>query len=338
MQLGLIGCGGIGAIRAEAMSQAATVNLAALSDLDQPRAQALANQFGGDVVADWRDMLNRPDIDAVVVSTPPSIHTEMCVAALQAGKHVLCEKPLARNPDECRQILAAAAESGKQIATGFNYRFYPSIKKAREIFDSGLIGKLDHIRSYTGYSATDHDHAWLHDATVMGGGALRDNGIHLIDLTTYFLGDVAETKGFGTNSVWGFAGCEDNGFALLKNAAGNVATLQASWTEWRGYRLSVEIYGTRGCIRAWCFPMLTHVTWADELGGKSRSKWHLFPKIQVMEKLRSYRWIVLQSFIEEFEAFGKAVQGIDTPLATGQDGLLTIEVAHMAVQAQPPKD
>ncbi|NIP76479.1 MAG: Gfo/Idh/MocA family oxidoreductase, partial [Xanthomonadales bacterium] len=70
--------------------------------------------------------------------------------ALQAGKHVLCEKPLARNPQECQAMVAAALRSDRTLATGFNYRFYPSIRKARELLDSGIIGELDHIRSYAG--------------------------------------------------------------------------------------------------------------------------------------------------------------------------------------------
>jgi len=164
----------------------------------------------------------------------------------------------------------------------------------------------------------------------MGGGALRDNGIHLIDLTRYLLGEVAEVKGFATNSVWRFDGCEDNGFALLKSSTGTIASLQASWTEWRGYRLLVELYGTRGCIRAWCFPMLTQVIWAAERGGRTRRTMHFFPMTHIMERLYSYRWVVTQSFIEELQAFSLTIQGKTTPVATGRDGLRAIEIAHAA--------
>jgi len=92
-------------------------------------------------------------------------------------------------------MIAAAHQSKRLLATGFNYRFDPSILKARELLDSGIIGELDHVRSYTGYSATEHTHTWLHEADTMGGGALRDNGIHRIDLTRYFLGEVASVQG-----------------------------------------------------------------------------------------------------------------------------------------------
>ena len=328
LRFGLIGCGEIGRLRAAAMKRCSLAHLVAVSDLNQQAAEAVASQCGSLVENDWRTMVRRNDIDAVLISTPPSLHAEMAIEALNSGKHVLCEKPLGRTPSECHSMVAAAKDSKRFLATGFNYRFYPSIEKARALMDSGLIGKLDHVRAYSGYSAADHNHDWLHDAEMMGGGALRDNGIHLIDLTCYFLGEVAEVKGFVSNSVWGFAGCEDNGFALLRSTAEKIATLQASWTEWQRYRFRIEIYGTRGCIRAYCFPMLTQVTWSEQLGGKTRRRFHFFPMTHIWERLRSYRWVVIQSFVRELEAFSRSASGEYTQVATGWDGLRAVEIAH----------
>src|SRR5262245_1296681 len=334
LRVALIGCGGIGVLRAKALASLPSYRLAVVSDLVPGRAEALAARHGARVAADWRAAVSDSAIDVVVVSTPPSSHTDVCVAALDSGKDVLCEKPLARNAEESRLILEAARRAGRLIATGFNYRFFPSIVKAREVLDAGVIGRLDHVRSYAGYSATDHSQAWLHDAAVMGGGVLRDNGIHLIDLTRYFLGEVAEVTGFTSGDVWQFDGCEDNGFALLRNDAGNIASLHASWTEWRGFRLLVEIYGTKGCIRAWCFPMMTEVIAAAERGGRARRRRYLFPATQLGEKLWSYRWVVVRSFIREFEAFAATRRGERSSLATGHDGLRTIEIAEAAARGR----
>jgi len=333
LRFGLIGCGDIGRLRAMALTRHGSLRLLAVNDIDEARAAAVALKHGGVVESDWRGLLRREDVDVVIVSTPPSLHGEMCIEALKAGKHVLCEKPLARTTEECRQILEAAEQSNRLLATGFNYRFYPSIQKARTLLDAGVIGELDHIRSYSGYSAANHSHPWLHDAEVTGGGALRDNGIHLIDLTSYFLGGVAEVKGFNSNSVWGFKGCEDNGFALLRSPAGKVAILQASWTEWRKYSFRIEIYGTRGCIRTSCFPMLTEVVWAAQPGGRTRRKMHFFPMTHLWEHLRSYRWVVIQSFVKELEAFSRAIRGEPTVLATGQHGLRAVEIAEEVSQS-----
>jgi predicted dehydrogenase len=328
LRLALIGCGDIGALRAGALAQKPGARLALACDVDGGRAAALGKQFGAETATDWHAALGA-GVDAVLVSTPPPLHVEMCCAALRAGKHVLCEKPLARNPEECRTILEAARQSGRHLATGFNYRFYPAILAAREVLDSGRIGELDHIRSYAGHpGGSEFTHPWVHDPAVMGGGALVDNGIHILDLTRYFLGEVAQVKGYRTGHVWNFEGCEDNAFALLENAAGRVAQLQASWSEWRGYRWRIEIYGTRGCVRASYPPMYAEATWSPKLGDRPQKQRFLFPSFQVQERLKSYRFTVIQSFIEEFRCFARAAAGEKTAAATGLDGARAVEIAH----------
>ena len=92
------------------------------------------------------------------------------------------------------------------------------------------------------------------------------NGIHILDLTQFFLGEVSEVKGYRSNHVWKFDGTEDNAWALLKNTDGKMATVQASWSEWRGYRFWIEIYGTLGCVKASYPPMLAQATWFGLLG------------------------------------------------------------------------
>lgn len=316
-------------MRADAIAALSGFRLVAVSDQDAGRASSLARRSGAAIDSDWRALVARTDLDAVIVSTPPPLHAEMCIAALEQGKHVLCEKPLARNPEEGRRIVDAARRHQRQLGTGFNLRFFPPIVKAREILDSGQIGELDHVRSFAGHpGGSEFTHAWVHDAGVMGGGTLLDNGIHIIDLTSYFLGDVAEVMGFATSHVWQFPGCEDNGFALLRNAAGKVATLHASWSEWRGYQFRVEVYGTRGCVVASYPPMMTRVVRLERPEGPPRKETFLFPKLQVLERLRSYRWSILQSFIQEMAAFERAARGEKTSVALASDGLRAIEVAH----------
>jgi predicted dehydrogenase len=329
MRIGLIGCGDVGSLRASAIAHLTGFQLVTVADADPARARVLSETYTAVVDPDWQSLVRRDDLDAVIVSTPPPLHAAMCIGALESWKHVLCEKPLARTPAECRQILNAAERSGRVLATGFNYRFYPAVIKARGILDSGLIGELDHIRSYAGHpGGKEFTHPWVHDVSVMGGGALLDNGIHIIDLTRYFLGEVAEVKGYATGNVWGFPGCEDNGFALLRSPAQKVASLQASWSEWRGYHFWIEIYGTRGCIRASYPPMLTQVVWVDQPGGRPRRRIHLFPILQVVERLRSYRWTGLRSFMQELTAFSREIGGEKSPIALGRDGLKAVQIAH----------
>lgn len=333
IRVGLIGCGQVGQLRAAALLRTRDLCLTAVADADASRAAATAGPAAARVHPEWRALVEAKDVDAVVVSTPPSLHAEMSIAALAAGKHVLCEKPLARTSGECRDMVDAAARSKRTLATGFNYRFYPSFRKARAWLEAGLIGPLDHIDSQAGYSGAQLTFPWLHDPEVVGGGALRDIGIHLIDLTRDFLGEVAEVKGFTSNAAFGFPGCEDNGFALLRGTGGQIATLQASWTEWRRYRFRVELVGSRGSIRASCFPMLADVVSAKERGGPTRRQIELFPRTNIMERLRSYRWVVVESLVLELEAFARATRGEAgeaSGVATGFDGLRAIEIAEAA--------
>jgi len=325
---GLIGCGGIGAVRAAALGRSDS-RLIAVSDLDADRAAAVAARHGAAVEKDWRDLLAR-DLDAVIVSTPPSLHAEMCIEAVRAGKHVLCEKPLARSPEECRGMVNAAAAAGRVLAVGFNYRFYPSFARARELLAAGAIGEVSHIRAYTGYSATSHGQAWVKNADVVGGGALHDNGIHLIDLTRHFLGEVADVRGLATSRVWKYGRAEDNGFLIMVSPEGRVATLHASWTEWGKYQFRLEIVGTLGRIVATCFPMHLELLSTDRVGGRVRRRSESFIGTMIGEHLRSYTWVVERSFIREHEAFEEAMAGRPSAVAGGVDGLRAIEIACAA--------
>ena len=329
MNIGLIGCGMAGSLRAGAVSRLPGLRLVVVSDVDGSRARALAQRFGAAAESEWARLVRREDVDAVIVSTPPPLHLEMCIDALRCGKHVLCEKPLAPSPEKCREIVHAADQAGRVLATGFNYRFYPAVALAKRILDSGRIGELDHVRSYAGHpGGSEFTHPWVHDPAFMGGGALMDNGIHIVDLTRYLLGGVVEVKGFSTGRVWQYEGCEDNGFALLRSPLGKVAVLQASWTEWRGYRFWIEVYGTRGCVRASYPPMVAQVVRVDRPGQPARRRLHVYPMLQVMERLRSYRWTAERSFMDELAAFGRTVRGEPTSLASGRDGLKAVEIAH----------
>jgi predicted dehydrogenase len=338
MRFGLIGYGTIGAVRAESLAQTPGAELRIIAEvIPGARARACERWKNVRVIEDFRDLVAAPDIDAVIVSTPPNVHRLHCETALAAGKHVLCEKPLASTVEDCRAIVATAERRGRTLATGFNYRFYPAVVKARELIESGRIGEIVHVASFAGHpGGPEFTHHWVHDPDIMGGGALMDNGIHAADLTLHFLGHVEEAHGFSSDRVWNFGRSEDNGFVLMRTASGRIGTLHASWTEWPGYHFHVDIQGTQGGIRLWYPPMATLLYDRPRGSAKrGRRSVFLFPKMQILERLRSYRWTIIQSFIAEHQDFMRRVSDDKGVGATGVDGLRAVELAYSAYRPSP---
>jgi predicted dehydrogenase len=333
MRFGLIGCGAIGASRAQSLHKTPGAELKMLFDNIAERRDEFARKYNVPAASSYEEMIANPEIDTIIVSTPPNLHREHCEAALNAGKHVLCEKPLASTVEDCKSIVETARRCGRRLGTGYNYRFYPAVVKARELIANGSIGKVTSVKSFAGHpGGKEFTHHWVHDPTIMGGGALMDNGIHLADLMLHFLGEPDEMYGFSSDSVWNFGASEDNGFVLAKTAEGRIGTLHASWSEWSGYQFYVDIHGTNGRIRLSYPPMMTVLYERPEGSAKKgRRKTFLFPAFQVKERLRSYLWTIEQSFIaEQLDFMQSANGGMSFVGATGVDGLRAVELVSSA--------
>jgi len=330
MQFGLIGAGCIGQLRAQALQKIPGAKLIAVSDVDQQRAARVAAPTRARVCKDAAEMLGVDQVEAVIVSTPPQFHEEAVLAALAAGKHVLCEKPLSNSIDACRRILKAAHESGKTLATGFNHRYFPAIRFLEQTLSDGVIGKLDHVRAFAGHEGLSQFRApWEYDKAVIGGGALMDVGIHLIDLTAYILGDVREVFGVTSNQVWHLPGSEDNGFAILRSASGTVATLHATWSEWKGYRFYVEAYGDKGMVRAYYAPMMNLLIEKQTVDSKPRRRFLFYPMNAVREKLFGWQSTVIETFRQELTDFiALSRDGEPGRIADGYAGLRAVEIAN----------
>lgn len=327
MKFGLIGAGAIGALRAEALRRTRSTSLIAISDLDESRARAAAP--GARYHAAGDSVIGDPEVEAVVISTPPQFHEPLAVQALRAGKHVLVEKPMAATVDSCRRMVDAAQESGRLLTVGFNHRYFPALKVVRDAVRSGEIGKLTHVRAYAGHMGLQEFKApWMYDAQIMGGGALMDNGIHILDLCRYIMGDFREVFGHTLNDTWNLGGAEDNAMALFRSDAGVVCSLHASWTEWKGYRFHIEAYGDRGMARAYYAPLMATVITMDRPGGERTIKRNFYPRNIVREKLRGWQSTTIQALGEELEDFVAVAQGGEGTgrIATGLDGLRAIEV------------
>lgn len=241
--VGVIGCGLIGQKRAKALGTGG--KLVACADLDRSRAESLVRVAAAKVFQDWRELVQSPLVDVVIIATLHDSLAEIAQAAAEAGKHVLVEKPAARNAAELVPVMAAAAKHGVKVHVGFNHRYHRSLRKARELVDSGVLGELMFIRARYGHGArVGYDKEWRSDPALSGGGELIDQGPHLIDLSRWFLGEMTEVQGFAHTYFWDMP-VDDNGFMLLQTASKQAAFLHASCTEWKNL-FSMEIYGKLG--------------------------------------------------------------------------------------------
>ena len=328
MRFGLIGAGAIGKIRADALAKSSACELVAVADLDESRAKAAAPR--ANYYRDAEALVGARDVDAVIISTPPPLHEPLAVAAATAGKHVLAEKPMASTADACERMIAAARTAGTLLTVGYNHRYFDALKLVRDVVRSGDIGALSHVRAYTGHSGlAEFKSPWMYDKEIMGGGALMDNGTHLIDLVRYIAGDPSEVFGLATHKVWGLE-VEDEGLALLRTAEGTTASIEASWHEWRGYRFHIEAYGDRGMARAYYAPMMATVVRLDKPGGHRSVERRFYPKAILREKLKGWQSTVIQTFLEELADFVSAARGEPHSgrIALGTDGLRAIQIAH----------
>ncbi|MCA1585070.1 MAG: Gfo/Idh/MocA family oxidoreductase [Acidobacteria bacterium] len=241
----IVGCGSIGRKRAAALGEA---RLVACADTLPERAVELAHSFSGaTAVPSAADAACHPDADIVIVATTNDALTPVAIAAVNAGKHVLVEKPAARDVAELDRLIDAARRSRRLVRVGFNHRYHPALIEARAIVDSGVLGSLMFVRGRYGHGGRlGYEREWRADPLIAGGGELIDQGVHLIDLAGWLLGELTDVQGLATTYFWPMK-VDDNAFLTLRTAAGQTAFLHVSCTEWKNL-FSLEIYGREGKI------------------------------------------------------------------------------------------
>ncbi len=268
--LGLVGTGFMGKAHTLAYRAAGAVfgdlpavRLAALCDRPAETARAMARRFGfATATDDWRAVVADPAVDIVSITTPNALHREIALAALAAGKHVHCEKPLALTLAEAEEMEEAARAAGVRTIVGYNYLHNPAIGHARALIADGRIGRPVHFRGWVDedYQA-DPDLPWTWRArrAEAGLGALGDLGCHLVSLAEALMGPIAglvadvqiihETRPLPDGAGRAPVENEDAASALLRFASGAQGTLCASRSAWgRKNKLDWEVHGTRGMI------------------------------------------------------------------------------------------
>jgi predicted dehydrogenase len=276
MNVAIVGCGATGQKRAKALAGA---SLVACADSNLERANQVARDAAGcKAFTDWRAVTERKDVDIVVVATPHDVLAEITAAAVAAGKHVLVEKPAARHVSELRPLVTLAGKMNVLVRIGFNHRYHRAFRQARQIVDSRTLGPLMFVRARYGHGGRiGYEKEWRAKPDLSGGGELMDQGVHLIDLARWFLGDFSEIDGYVHTYFWDMP-VDDNAFLLLKTKQKQVAFLHASCTEWKN-TFSFELYGHGGKLQidglggSYGVERLTYYKMLPEMGPPETTVW-----------------------------------------------------------------
>jgi predicted dehydrogenase len=241
MNYAIIGCGLIGKKRLAGLS--AGSKLAIACDINPARAGELVKLANaGRAVIDFKEAVADPKVDAVIVATINSALAEVTGAAIRAGKPVIVEKPTGISVKQVDELIALEKDHNVVVRVGFNHRYHPAFRKAQEIVQSGVMGEMMFLRARYGHGGrVGYDKEWRADPKLSGGGELIDQGIHLIDLARWFLGDFKIVEGHATTCFWDMP-VDDNAFLSLRTARGQTAWLHVSCTEWKNL-FSFEVYG-----------------------------------------------------------------------------------------------
>lgn len=267
IRVGIIGCGKIAQVR-HIPEYAANpyAEVYGFYDINQARAEELAKKHGGKAYASYEELLADPTIQAVSVCAANHAHAEISIAALKAGKHVLCEKPMAISLEECEAMVAAAKESGKYLMIGQNQRLAKAHSKAKELIEQGAIGKVLTFRTIFGHggpetwSVDPGKNVWFFDKTKAAMGAMADLGIHKTDMIQYVLGSkIVKTQAVLTtldkrDATGSLIGVDDNAICIYQMENGVIGTMTASWTYYAAEDNTTVIYGTKGELRLYDDP------------------------------------------------------------------------------------
>ncbi len=327
MKIGIIGCGAITCFRhAPECDSNPDIEIAGFFDLVENRASELAGRYGGRVYKNYEDMLNDKEVDGVIVCTSNSTHAEVTIKSLQAGKHVLCEKPLATIVEDGIAMDKAAKDAGKLLMIAQNQRMDAAHVKAKELISSGVLGKVIFFKSEFSHSGPENwgvdktKNTWFFNKNSAILGAMGDLGVHKIDLVRWMLEEDFENvsaivgafdkKDADGNPI----SVDDNAICLLTTKNGIVGTVTASWSNYGLLDNSTKIYCTNGVIKINEAPQCgVEVVWKN---GETVS-------YKLPAQTRSG---IVDAFVDA------VVKGKESPISAG-DAVKTLKVIFAALKA-----
>ena len=339
MRFAVVGAGVIGALHARTIANLDGATLAAVVDIEQPRAEQLAAEHDATALSELHQALSVPDIDAVAICTPSGNHAELAEAALKAGKHVVVEKPLDVSLEAGQRVARAQVESGRTVAVISQHRFDPSSLAVDRAIREGRLGRvtsgsatISWWRSQAYYDSAGWRGTWALD----GGGALMNQGIHTIDLLVWFLGTPVE--------VFAWTGClaherievEDTAVATIRFESGALGVIQGTTAAYPGLNARVQVHGDRGSAvidddRLTYFHAAARGEVGPDVGaGSPDNQAHdlLAPDVSPTEGEARVAGITATSHTAQYEDFLEAARHGTRPLVSVTEALRTLAVVR----------
>lgn len=318
LRIGLLGAGRIGRVHAQTISAHPQSRLCAVSDAISDAAESLVAEQGG-WVSTSDDIIADPSIDAILIATPTDTHSDLIEAATQAGKAVLCEKPIDLNLERALACQAAVSNTEQPVMVGFNRRFDPSFSTLKAAVDQGEIGTPEML-SITSFDPAPPPVSYI----KVSGGLFRDMMIHDFDMANYLMGRLpVQISAVGSSLVdpeIGRAGDVDTAVVTMTYAEGQIAVIKNSRRAVYGYDQRIELLGSGGLLQAQ--NILEHAVVKSTADGVTAAK----PTYFFLERY-------MPAYRAEWDAFVQAVQAGSAMPVTLEDGVAALAMAEAATRA-----
>jgi predicted dehydrogenase len=329
----VIGSGSIATYRhAPEYAMHPDVDILAFVDRVPERAEKLAKKYGAKALLKFEDALALKGVDAVSVCTPNAFHAPLTIAALKAGKHVLCEKPMATSNAEAKEMIAAAEKAGKFLMIGHNQRLAPLHIKAKQLITEGVIGKIVTFKtsfSHPGPEGWSIEGAtgWFFDKKQAFVGSMGDLGVHKADLLRWLIGEeIVEVAAFVEHLEKPMGDVDDNAVCILKSESGSIGTLTASWTHYPGEDNATIIYGEKGHIRIGSDPRFSVTCFLKD----GEKQYFEVGKLQTNEEGGQSDSGVIREFVA-------SIQTNTPPRISGEEGRRALAVILACLQSAETK-
>jgi predicted dehydrogenase len=315
LRIGVIGAGTVGGWHLNSYRKAGAA-IVAVADPQEQLGRQRAAEYGCRYHADYRSLLADGQLDAVSICTPPDLHREHVLAALDRGLHVLCEKPFAATLDDARAMVAAARQSDRTLLVGFVHRFYEPAQRTRRMVAEGTLGPLISFHNRFAVNNRKNHRDWVIDPLRAGGGAFMDTAMHSVDLFRFLVGEVAAVTAFQRTVAVGLP-VEDTGVLVLRAESGVLGVIEADWMT-PAVDYTFALYGMDGAARVGYEP-------AELLS------WSRATEAWTHEPLESDQ--AMARFDREILHFLRCIRGEEQAAVTAEDGLRALQIVQAAYRS-----